>query len=239
MISGVKFGIKDVILNTFFLAWFCKMPGVGHFWFVTMIVFCYLSFILLSKYQILRNLYSCGGYLIALIFICCTIEYGMDRMKLPGLMIGVLLITGFVFVNASGILTVAEKNKLVITTMSLTFTSLTIALLYMGWYELHRTTSYILMNVCGLLWFMALLGFGMNIGCTKVIKTLSVYSYEIYLVHHSFCTGPWSVYHITKDPFWALVLIIIATTLIAVPLHILGNKTYTIINRNKYDQCTN
>ena len=61
MISGVKFGIKDVILNTFFMAWFCKMPGGGHFWFVTMIVFCYLSFILLSKYQILRNLYSGGG----------------------------------------------------------------------------------------------------------------------------------------------------------------------------------
>ena len=177
--------------------------------------------------------------MIALIFICCTIEYGMDRMKLPGLMIGVFLITGFVFVNASRILTVTEKNKLVITTMSLMFSSLTIALLYMGWYELHRTTSYMLMNVCGLLWFMALLGFGMNIGCTKVIKTLSVYSYEIYLVHHSFCTGPWSVYHITKDPFWALVLIIIATTLIAVPLHVLGNKIYSTINRNFYAKCSN
>ena len=94
----------------------------------------------------------------------------MDRMKLPGLMIGVFLITGFVFVNASRILTVTEKNKLVITTMSLMFSSLTIALLYMRWYELHRTTSYILMNVCGLLWFMALLGFGMNIGSTKVIN---------------------------------------------------------------------
>ena len=111
MIFGVKFGLKEVILNTFFLAWFSKMPGVGHFWFVTMIIFCYFSFVILSKYHIFRKLYV-EGYFAALIFICCLIEYGMDRMKLPGFMIGVLLITGYVFINASKILFIAAKRKL-------------------------------------------------------------------------------------------------------------------------------
>lgn len=63
VIVGVKFGLKEVLLNTFFLAWFCKMPGVGHLWFVTMIVFCYLSFVMLSKYQIINKLFGGGVWL--------------------------------------------------------------------------------------------------------------------------------------------------------------------------------
>ena len=73
LIVGEQIGAKDVILNTFFLAWFSKMPGVGHFWFVTMIVFCYLSFVMLSKYQIVNKLY--GG-----VFDCADNRLLLDRV---------------------------------------------------------------------------------------------------------------------------------------------------------------
>lgn len=222
MIVGEPFGLKEVLMNTFFLSWFCKMPGVGHFWFITMIVFCYLSFVMLSKCQFLRKLNG-GGYFTSVVIICCILEYGMDRMRLPGLMIGVLLITGYVFLNASKILSIARKKRVVLTVLSLVVSLVTIGLLYRGWYELHRTTSYILMNLCGLLWFISLLGIGMNMRSGRVLLWLSAYSYEIYLVHHSFCAGPWSVYHLTHNPVVAFVLIACATALFSIPLHLLGN----------------
>ena len=167
--------------------------------------------------------------MIALIIASCLIEYGMDRMKLPGLLFGVLLITGYVFYNANKILKIAERHLSIMIILTIVVSALTITLLYMGWYELHRTTSYILMNICGMSWFLALLGIGMRIGSAKVLSILSTFSYEIYLTHHSFCTGPWNVYHLTDSPIVGLILIVCATAIVTVPLHFIGGKINGII----------
>ena len=55
----------------------------------------------------------------------------------------------------------------------------------------------------------------------------------IYLTHHSFCGGPWSVYHLTDSPIVGLILIVSATAVVTVPLHFLGNKINGIIIKQK------
>lgn len=47
--TGYYIGIKDWLMHIFFLPWFDKLPGFGHLWFVTMIVFCYIGVYMMSK----------------------------------------------------------------------------------------------------------------------------------------------------------------------------------------------
>lgn len=219
----VPFTVKQMIMNYGFMAWFSKLPGVPHFWFVTMITFCYVSFILASKCMNISKLFR-GGYLLALVICSVIMEYTMDRMKLPGMMIGVLLIVNFVFCHADKIIDYISKPlKKSYIIIWFVFSLITIVLLYGGLFESHRTTAYILMNCCGLLWFVILLRIGLKVRSGKIITLVSAFSYEIYLVHHPFCTGPWEVYQITNNPLYAFALIVGATLIIAVPLHYLGN----------------
>lgn len=49
MLTGVGFSVKDLILNFLMLGWIGKLPGLGHLWFVTMIVACYVLFAALRQ----------------------------------------------------------------------------------------------------------------------------------------------------------------------------------------------
>lgn len=38
------------------LGWFGKLPNIGHLWFATMIIFCYIMYIYVTKIQIIIRL---------------------------------------------------------------------------------------------------------------------------------------------------------------------------------------
>ena len=221
-----SFTLKNVIMNFAFLSWFDKMPGVGHFWFVTMIMICYVSFVIITHVRKPSLLNGGGKFL--LLMIAVLIQYLMDLSGLPGFMITILFITDIVFIDAPHVYSIVNNSKYsaFVLTITIILSVTTIILLYNDYYVSHRTTSYLLMNASGIMWFLLLMKLGNRTKLNALIVYISTISYEIYLVHHPLNTGPWNVYHLTHHPLIAFVLVTVGTYMIAAPLHKVGNFIY-------------
>lgn len=53
---GVEYNIVKAAMNFVGLGWFGKLPNIGHLWFVTMIIFCYIMYVCVAKTQIINRL---------------------------------------------------------------------------------------------------------------------------------------------------------------------------------------
>lgn len=55
--------IRNAVSHFLFLAWFDKLPGFGHLWYVTLIIMCYFAIYIVSKLPsvLLINI-KWGGY---------------------------------------------------------------------------------------------------------------------------------------------------------------------------------
>lgn len=51
LICNIPFSIEAALMNFCFLGWFAKLPGLGHLWFVTMIIICYILFVGLANFR--------------------------------------------------------------------------------------------------------------------------------------------------------------------------------------------
>ena len=47
--AGIDFSLVSFTANMLMLGWFSKLPGLGHLWFVTMILACYMSFAIIGR----------------------------------------------------------------------------------------------------------------------------------------------------------------------------------------------
>ena len=149
-------------------------------------------------------------------------------------MITILLITDIVFIDAPHVYSIVNNSKYSAFVLAITIilSVTTIILLYNDYYESHRTTSYLLMNASGIMWFLLLMKLGNRTKLNALIVYISTISYEIYLVHHPLNTGPWNVYHLTHHPLIAFVLVTVGTYMIAAPLHKVGNFIYKKLKSN-------
>ena len=58
---GVSFNPAKVVMNFVGLGWFAKLPNLGHLWFVTMIIICYVMYIIASNTLYFSRLNRGGG----------------------------------------------------------------------------------------------------------------------------------------------------------------------------------
>lgn len=60
---GVDLSIPKVIMNFIGLCWFAKIPSLGHLWFVTMIIFCYIMYVSITMCEVkkISNAKVVGG----------------------------------------------------------------------------------------------------------------------------------------------------------------------------------
>ncbi len=53
---GVEYSPLRAAMNFVGLSWFAKFPNIGHLWFVTMIILCYIMYVVCAKIQIISKL---------------------------------------------------------------------------------------------------------------------------------------------------------------------------------------
>lgn len=112
-IINQSYNLIDVILHVLYLAWFDKLTGFEHLWFLTIIVFCYISIYIYSNLwhiSIIRKIFTIRP--INLIFLCLilnALSIQMNFLNLPGQFILYIGLYLFIFTNADVILHHIQK----------------------------------------------------------------------------------------------------------------------------------
>lgn len=221
---GQHFSFKDVLFNLLFLNWFDKLPGCEHLWFITMISFAYILFAVLSRWKIIRSVRKELFLLwIPFAIFAVAIESILDKRGLPGYILLYFVLLAVIFRFGEIFQKFVSKVSSVKLYMTIIIVSvLTIVSLFYNSYELHRTYSYVLPSIIGLLCFLGLMRAFEGSKSNKIVYTFSSFGFEVNLVYHPITTGCLSVYHLTNSPLMAFVLIVLFTGLIAIPLHFLS-----------------
>ena len=58
----------------------------------------------------------------------------------------------------------------------------------------------------------------------RIISFISTISFELYLVHHVFCFGKYSLFKIIGNPILGIMAIFLLSVILAYPLHFISNK---------------
>ena len=96
-----KVSVLQGAMNFVGLGWFISFPNNGHLWFVTMIIFCYLMYVLSAKYLCISQLYEWVGVKWAILLAFgCILEIAIDYIHLPGYVFMILCYSFCLFCNA-------------------------------------------------------------------------------------------------------------------------------------------
>lgn len=210
-IFNISFSIKSFVLNYCLMGWFSKLPGFGHLWFVTMIFLCYFMFAALSH---LRRDVS-GWWLLPSFMVSTVCAICIQHIGLPGYLFLILFYCSTLFLHWEKILKWANETSMVfLVGMTILCSVLTLALFYIGALYSGGLCMYYATSLCGVMLLLCL--YRLIQGChpCNFLIYLSAISYEIYLVHHPFCFGQFSVFQFTGGKWWVGVPIIIAISLV-------------------------
>lgn len=222
--TGFHVTIKDWLMHFLFLPWFDKLPGFGHLWFITMIVICYLGVFFVSRFQIV-NKCKMGGVILAVLSQCV-----LGRFGLPNYMFLYLFLYVMVFLNAKQIL--EYVGKLRISTIAIVGGLLIAGVLYLFYANMmNKYTSVWGGMISAISFFMMSYLIFKNANENKVIGFISSISFEIYLVHHVFCFGQFSLFKVVENPILGMSAILLLSVALAYPLHLIGNGISIIVNR--------
>lgn len=229
---GFEVPPAKIALNFSGLCWFGKIDGIGHLWFVTMIIICYIAFVAIANYLSLSKRASAGGKMWwLLLFVFIVLEQMTDMVHQPGYLFLVLFYSCFLFCNADKFMHWYGNIKgwsfwiiaIIVNVLGITISY--IGLDFMGGELINRWIS----AASGFTWLVLLLNVGDKIKVGKWMLFISGISYEIYLVHHPLCQGPVSLHHITENPLVALLLLLCISTALGWILHKVGNRINAII----------
>ena len=171
---------SKILMNLLFLPWFGKISGLGHLWFLTMILICYVVFILLSKF----HTYITLKYSLIIVSLCLILQCGIQRIGLPGYVFFISLYCGLLFINAEKFLSFA-KNLQPIKIIPIYFVINIIGLYfyYLGLFDYSHTLSKWVGTVCGFSNIILFINLFNDAKVHIIISLISALSYELYLVH--------------------------------------------------------
>lgn len=219
VLIGVEFSVVAAVLNFLFLGAFAKLPNNGHLWFLTVMMMCYASYVLLSRKQLgIKALCLLGG-------VCFGLFLVLEFYGFPGNFLLIIGLSSIIFSRAhilSDIMRSVSKGLVFLLFVSVSVVS--VWLLERGLFESNRIIAYIMLDVFGIIAFLFLLKIVPSTH-NIIIVFISSISYEIYLVHHTFCAVPavsvmnWSEYGIFQ-----LVLLFLVSITIAYFLHAVSER---------------
>lgn len=215
-------------LNFIFLGYIGKIPGNEHLWFLTVLMACYVEIMVLTKYKTNNPLFP--WLLLILMYLLMLIS---EFCGIPGHTFGIMGLFGLFFLKGEQFMKSAKAMK---GWVSIILIILNIAHLYWcyhGLFEYSRILAFLFSDICGVA-LLALMIRYLPSSDNRIISFLSGISFEIYLVHHSFCAGPFV--RITNWPnnhmFNFLILLIVSISLGYV-LHLVSNYCSSVfIKRN-------
>ena len=214
--TGYNMTIKDWLTHFLFLPWFDKLPGFGHLWFITMIVICYIGVFIITKLpRPTVNKCKTGGVILLLIAFVSQMLIG--KIGLPNSISIYLLLYIYIFINAEKILNIIDRIPL---KSSIISGIVLIAIILLFYFKIPNEYTTKWLGV-----FSASLIFTIFINLFKKAKTntiivfLSTISFELYLVHHVFCFGKYSLYKIIPNPILGTIAIFVTSFILATMLH--------------------
>lgn len=224
---SVPFRLIDGLFNFIFLGWLFKLPGNGHLWFLTVMWICYAIFYAISRIGIGKwNNQTLWSYLLLLtIVVVISVEY----FNYPGHAFPMFLLSSYAFTNASHILEKIKSLSLKVSYWQFIVITAFVFFIfsYFNVYQIYRPLSYFLYIAEGL----SIMTFILNVDFKRkntFVVWLSSISFEIYLVHHGFCQGEFSVLNSTHL-FWSLFLLLLVSTLSACLLKRIAGKISTCL----------
>lgn len=227
VLTGVSFSVKDLILNFLMLGWIGKLPGLGHLWFVTMIVACYVLFAALrQRPERFRH------PVVWLLFL--PLSCAIDALNLPGYSCRVLMYCGLTFLYADNVMHWCHTVRMVwlmigaVTVNAGVFFGIAGGILQVG----HP--SYYYATACaGITAFLLLFRMFIYIRPGRFLCTASTISYELYLVHHLFCLGEysWFVRWPSVSPLYVSLFVFVASSVGAWFLHEISRRIVLSIQK--------
>ncbi len=223
---GYHTSVKDWIMHLLFLPWFDKLPGFGHLWFVTMIVICYVGVFLISQlpYKIV-NKCEWGGVIVAI-----ASQVVLGKVGLPSYIFLYLALYLLVFLNARKILSFVDRIRVMpIALIACIVVPVVIYLFYLG--LMNEYTSVWGGLISAFVLFSMLYVMFKEGKERKIINFISSISFEIYLVHHVFCFGRFSLFKVVENPILGIIAILLLSVLLAYPLHLIGNGISALVDK--------
>lgn len=206
---GVDFSAKAFIENVFMLGWFARLPGLGHLWFVTMILACYFMFSVLRLHrEKFRKIW------LWLVFIPLSVL--LETASFPGYFFLIIMLCGLAFLYAPDIVKLLNQlHILPVLVVALISNVSVICMLKFDVISVGHLPYYYATALSGLCMFALLFKLFQIKRPGAILSLISGLSYEIYLIHHPLCQGPFNFFNLFSSfsPY-IIVLFILVTSLV-------------------------
>lgn len=193
LVFGVKFSWIDVGLNFAFLGYLGELPGNEHLWFLTVLAACYAEIMLLKKLKAGKPTVPW-----VLLGVSTLLVIVGERLGIPSGAFLTLGLYAFVFLKSDWLLQKSKTMKLWMVIAILLLNIVCFVLEFNGLFVHSRSLHFIFTGLCGLSLLSLLLRY-LPDKSNKVSSFLCGISFEVYLVHHTLCAGPF--FSVTRWPF--------------------------------------
>lgn len=227
-ILGEKITILNVISHFTYVNYILRYTicgsSFGHLWFLSLIMMCYVEVTILSRLKLGHSVFHIPLLLISLaLCVCCG--YISEEHKIPNRIVLVLFFFGYVFFNAKQCLSWFMNFSIK------TDITLVIIINLITWFlfntdiigDNNRLTRDWIVLAAALTWFPFFCKIKTSIRFSRIVDFFSAISFEMYLVHHPFVLGKFSVFTYLS-PVGGVLTIFFITIVLASFLHILSAK---------------
>ena len=159
-----------------------------------------------------------GGVILAVVF-----QIILGLVNLPNYICIYLILYFLAFFYAKKILewTANIKTRQIVIVC---FLILPMIILLYYWELTNKFTSVWIGIISAILIFCILNKLFDNAKENRNISFISSISFELYLVHHVFCFGEYSLFKIIGNPILGIMAIFLLSVILAYPLHFISNK---------------
>ena len=223
---GVKFSWFDAGLNIVFLGYFGKLPGNGHLWFITVLMACYIEMAVLVKIRP-ENKYFPWLFLTGMVLLMFLGEW----LGVPSQAFIHMGFFGFMFLKNQWFNKKFQEIKGWQALLIVLFNVICMILNLNGLFEISRPLHFLLSDLCGLSLLALALRYLPKYN-NKVVTFLSGISFEIYLIHHTFCAGPIiRITSLTGIHVFNYLVLVLLSVLLSVILHYTAQWFTKIMDR--------
>jgi len=232
ILAGWSLNWKQVIGHLTFLNWFwmdsridkSPLPQMGHLWFMTCIMLGYLSVYFVGFFKSFRksldnNNCLCVYFLLFAILFSFILSH-TGKMEQLGVSTVIFVI---IFYRGKDIFSFCDRlPSSIIYSLFFLVNIIAVFLYYNGLWDVKWLKIWINL-LAAFSWMVIIPRFfrGKHIG--KSVLYLSTISFEIYLVHHPFCLGAYSINNFFPDQYYiSIPLVLLITFVLAVALNQIG-----------------
>jgi peptidoglycan/LPS O-acetylase OafA/YrhL len=218
-----KFFVYDVLLLSAYIRG--AVPGLEHLWFISIIATCYL-FVPLMQYLRSQSLLS----IISFIILLSMFIYAVNKNIFPFLnLFNTINLFSFAFGYAvASAYKTYQSNKLIITISAFAVLLILVRVMLQFISPIEDNflikvyKSMVLVSKPIIAASIVLLFFRycktVNSTFKKLVHAMDKYSYELYLTHHVFILGPFSILFITNNTMVNIIVCFFASVTTAVVL---------------------